>query len=157
VSPLLARMLSERAEREVRYVPVPWSVPPPIEPGERQKARTRFGMTPTEPVFLYAGNLDAYQGLDLLARAFAIVRERRPDARLLVATASDPDPLEGARWSLGCRDRACFAPLADEPDRRVAHAAADAVLVPRASPGGLPIKLLDALARGAPVIAMRRA
>lgn len=157
VSPLLARMLSERAAREVRYLPVPWTVPAPIEPGERQKARTRFGMTPTEPVFLYAGNLDAYQGIDVLARAFAIVRRRRTDARLLVATASDPDPLERALWSLGCRDRAVFAPLADEPDRRVVHAAADAVLVTRAAPGGLPIKLLDALARGVPAIATRRA
>ncbi len=157
VSPRLAAMLSEHAGREVRYLPVPWSVPPAIEPGERQKARTRFALSATAPVLLYAGNLDAYQGLDRLARAFAIVRGQREDARLLVATASEPDPLERALWSLGCRDAVTFAPLADEPDRRAAHAAADAVLVTRAVAGGLPIKLLDALARGAPTVATRRA
>lgn len=157
VSPLLARMLSERAEREVRYLPVPWTAAAPIDAAERQKARTRFGMSATEPVLLYAGNLDAYQGLDVLARAFAITHERREDARLLVATASDPDALEKALWSLGCRDRVIFAPLADEPDRRIAHAAADVALVPRSVAGGLPIKLLDALARGLPAVVTRRA
>lgn len=157
VAPRLASILSERSRREVRYVPVPWAIPPGMEPGDRQRSRTRFGLSPTAPVLLYAGNLDAYQGLDQLARAFAIVRGQREDARLLIATASDPDPLERALWSLGCRDSVTFAPLADEPDRRAAHAAADVALVTRAVPGGLPIKLLDALARGVPTVTTRRA
>ncbi len=157
VSPILAERLSSIAERDVAYLPIPWSIAPPIEPSERIKARTRFDIPPAAPVLLYAGNLDAYQGVDLLARAFAIVRERRPDARLVIATASDHAALEQALWSLGCAGAVTFAPLADEPDRRVAHAAADAVCIPRAIDGGLPIKLLDALARGVPTVATRRA
>ncbi len=157
VSPQLAERLSAAASREVTYLPVPWSVPPSIEPSERAKARTRFGIAPTAPILLYAGNLDAYQGVDVLARAFAVLRERRPDARLLIATASEPGPLEQALWSLGCANSVTFAPLTDEPDRRVAHAAADAVCVPRKIEGGLPIKLLDALARGVPTVVTRRA
>jgi glycosyltransferase involved in cell wall biosynthesis len=50
-----------------------------------------------------------------------------------------------------------FAPLASEHDRAVAHAAADVALVPRLASGGLPIKLLEALARDVPVVANRRA
>jgi glycosyltransferase involved in cell wall biosynthesis len=157
VSPWLASRLAGAASREVTYLPVPWSVAPPIEPSERAKARTRFGIAATAPVLLYAGNLDAYQGVELLARAFAIVRERRPDAHLVVASASDHAAIEQTLWSLGCAGAVTFAPLADEPDRRVAHAAADAVCVPRAIEGGLPIKLLDALARGVPTVATRRA
>jgi glycosyltransferase involved in cell wall biosynthesis len=157
VSPLLAELLSERADRAVSYVPVPWPIPTRTEPRERLEARARFGFDPLEPVFLYAGNLDAYQGAETLARAFAAVREKRADARFLVATASDPAPLEKALWSSGCVDRARFASLADEPDRRIAHAAADAVWVPRGTPGGLPMKLLDALARGVPTVVTRRA
>jgi glycosyltransferase involved in cell wall biosynthesis len=37
------------------------------------------------------------------------------------------------------------------------HAAADVAIVPRALDGGVPVKLLDALARGVPVVAQRRA
>lgn len=157
VSPRLAERLSAASGREVRYVPVPWSIPPAVEAVERTKARARFGFGPLDPVLLYAGNLDGYQGVELLARAFATVRSRRPDARLLVATASAHEPVEKALWSLGAADRATFAPLADEPDRRAVHAAADVACVTRAVEGGLPIKLLDALSRGVPSIATRRA
>lgn len=92
------------------------------------------------PVVLYAGNLDAYQGLD-------VVYEATRGLTLLVATEStDPLPPHAQRW-----------PLANEADRRRAHAAADVVVVPRKAPGGLPIKLLDALSRDVPVVAQRRA
>ena len=58
---------------------------------------------------------------------------------------------------LGVAARIRWAPLATERDRAVVHAAADVALVPRRAPGGLPIKLLDALARGVPVVAGARA
>ncbi|MCB9596817.1 MAG: glycosyltransferase, partial [Sandaracinaceae bacterium] len=57
----------------------------------------------------------------------------------------------------GAGARARFVGLADEPDRRAAHAAADLAWVPRGAPGGLPMKLLDALSRGVPTVAVRRA
>lgn len=157
VSPRLAERLASISGRDVHYVPVPWTIPPAIEPSERINARARFGFGPLDPVLLYAGNLDAYQGIELLARAFAIVRRRRPEARLLVATASVPEPLEKTLWSLGCADRVTFAPLEDEADRRDVHAAADAALITRSVEGGLPIKLLDALARGVPTVVTKRA
>lgn len=157
VSPWLRDHLADKAGRAVQYVPVPWTAPAPITADERKKARARFGFDDVSPVVVYAGNLDAYQGLDVLVRAFAILHARRPNARLLVATDSVAAPLEKALWSAGCAAAGRFAPLADEPDRRVAHAAADLACVPRSSPGGLPIKLLDALARGVPVVASRSA
>lgn len=157
VSPWLAEHLSERAEREVAYVPVPWDVPAPMDVEERAKARARFGFEATDPVFLYAGNLDAYQGVETLAAAFSAVHARRADARLLIATGSDTAELEKAVWSAGLKGRTTFAPLDDEPDRRVVHAASDVVWVPRAAEGGLPMKLLDALSRGVPTVVTRRA
>src|SRR5690606_3160822 len=157
VSPRLADRLATPPGRAAPPLPVPWTIPPPIEPGKRKKARARFGFGPLDPVGLYTGNLDAYQGLEHLAGAFALVLRRRPDARLLVATSSSPDPLERALWSLGCIERTTFAPLGDEPDRRIVHAAADVACIPRGVEGGLPIKLLDALARGVPSVAVRRA
>lgn len=157
ISPLLASRLQSKSEREVRYLPVPWTLPSPIEPEERRKARKRFGLDPVEPVLLYAGNLDAYQGIEGLAAAFHAVAKNRPDARFLVATASDHATLEKALWGAGDAERVRFVPLADEPDRRAAHAAADLAWVPRAVSGGLPMKLIDAMARGVPTIVTERA
>ena len=37
------------------------------------------------PLVLYTGTFEAYQGLDLLFAAMALVSRQRPDARLLLA------------------------------------------------------------------------
>lgn len=157
ISPWLADHLQRASGREVRWVPVPWPVPAPIDTDERVKARARFGLGAVEPVVLYAGNLDAYQGVDVMAEAYLSVRERRPDARLLVATESDREPVERRLWPSGAASEVVFASLVDEPDRRAVHAACDVAWVPRRAPGGLPMKLLDALSRGVPTVVVRRA
>jgi len=157
VSPVLASRLSELSGREVRYVPIPWVIPDTIEAAEREKARARFSFGALDPVVLYAGNLDAYQGIEVMVEAFVHMLDRRPDAWLLLATESDRDPVERLLWAGGAAGRVRYASLADEPDRRAAHAAADVALVPRGAVGGLPMKLLDALSRGVPTVATRRA
>ena len=128
ITPALAEHL-----RGVHVMP-PWPVGHVPTDEERREARLEG------PVVLYAGNLDAYQGLDVLFEATR-------GMTLLVATESEGElPPRALRW-----------PLRDEHDRRRAHAAADLVVVPRRAPGGLPIKLLDALARDVPVVAQQRA
>jgi glycosyltransferase involved in cell wall biosynthesis len=140
VSPLLAQTLARRTGRVVHPLPVPWSVAEPITDAERREARQALGLT--QPTLLYAGNLDGYQGLDVLVAA----RKRLAPFDALLATGSG-----------GTLPGFTRIPLATEADRRRAHAAADVVVVPRKSPGGVPIKLLDALARGVPVAATARA
>lgn len=149
VSPLLASSLADRCERPVHALPIPWPVPSATSEGERTRARHALGLADDVPTVLYAGNLDGYQGLDQLWRARAHLIAKRADLRMLVAT-EDP------------RARALDAgfivlPLATEANRRSAHAAADVVVVPRRSAGGLPVKLLDALSRGSTVVAVPRA
>lgn len=116
------------------HVMPPWPVG--HVPSAAERAEARF----EGPTLLYAGNLDAYQGLDVLFEATR-------GYRLIVATESaDALPERVIRWR-----------LRDEADRRRAHAVADLVVVPRRSPGGLPIKMLDAMAREVPVVAQERA
>ncbi len=57
------------------------------EPTPEQAAAVRqaHGLSPTTPLVLYTGTFEAYQGLDLLFAAMAIVSRERPDARLLLA------------------------------------------------------------------------
>lgn len=118
------------------YVPPPWELPAPIEAAEREAARSELGLSGL--VGVYAGNLDGYQDW----RQILALQER---ITLVVATASDASVLRGhVRHVL---------PLTSEADRRHIHAVADVALVPRGAPGGLPIKLIDALSRGVPVVA----
>jgi glycosyltransferase involved in cell wall biosynthesis len=152
VSPLLARMLAAASGVNVATITLPWSVPLAIDAAERSAARLTLGLAPGSFVPLYAGNLDAYQGLHVLGEGLTQLIGKR-DFTMLIATG-EPRALS---WSPVLRDRVHLLPIQGEPARRLAHAAADVALVPRASPGGLPIKLLDALARGVPVLAARRA
>jgi glycosyltransferase involved in cell wall biosynthesis len=64
----------------------------------RDSARRYFGIGPEAPVFVTLGAARAYKGLDLLLRAFGGVRDRRPDARLIVAGRTGLPAGAGARF-----------------------------------------------------------
>jgi len=134
------------AHLDAPFVPPPWPLP---GIGDRHEARTTLGLEGR--VALYAGNLDGYQGWETVVDAASEVG----DLTLLVATASEPGALRrrAARTRLKLR----VVPLDGERTRRRVHAAADVALVSRRAAGGLPVKLLDALARSVPVVATRRA
>lgn len=152
VAPSLARMLGPRCE----YLPVPWTATRTWK-GTVDEARAAFGVDRDACVALYAGNLDRYQGWESLIEALAHLRRTHPTALLLVATHSDPTPVVQAALRAGLRARVRIATLDGEAARARAHLAADLAWIPRQTPGGLPIKLLDALSRGLPVVASRRA
>ncbi|MEY4509802.1 MAG: hypothetical protein RLZZ450_1924 [Pseudomonadota bacterium] len=157
VSPVLAELLSTASARTVESLPLPWPLATPIVREAALAARAALGLSESAEVTLYAGNLDGYQGLSALLPGLALAADRRPALRLLIATESDPRALQRALRAADLLDRTHFSPLADEGARRLVHAAADCALVPRLSVGGVPIKLLDALARGVPVVASRTA
>ena len=153
ISPHVATSLLEVADREAVVLPVPMD--PITATVSRTEARAALGVAQGDEVVLYAGNLDAYQGLPVLVDALTELRASRPRARILVASQSDTRELRGYLERRG--HRAYFAPLGAEVDRARAHAAADVAVVTRGTSGGFPIKLLDAVARDVPVVAMRRA
>lgn len=154
ISPLLAdrmRALAREPAR-VRFVPAAWPVPTATTDAERAQARRDLGLAPDASVVLYAGNLDAYQDWERVVDAFARLANQVPDARLLVGTASDRAPLDAATRRAGVATRVSVHAIDTEVARRCLHAAADVAAVPRRAPGGLPVKLLDALARGTPCV-----
>jgi glycosyltransferase involved in cell wall biosynthesis len=153
VAPALARLLGGDA----RYLPVPWPSPPKAHPPSRGQARRALQLPGDAPIFLYAGNLDPYQGWDHLLGALAVLRATKPRASLLLATESDPGPALREARRLGVEPSVHFRRLDGERARSLAHAASDLAWIPRRTEGGLPIKMLDAFARGLPVIAMERA
>jgi 1,2-diacylglycerol 3-alpha-glucosyltransferase len=106
-------------------------------------------------VVMYAGNLDPYQDLDVLARGFEIFRQHERSALLAVVTHE-------ANW-LGRIDahlerlvqsgeaRVIVAPAFSVVRRLLA--VADVLVCPRSSWSGFPIKLINYMAAGRPVVA----
>jgi glycosyltransferase involved in cell wall biosynthesis len=153
ISPVLDARLSALATRPVRYVPVPWAVPEPITRDERVAARLALGFGAEDVVALYAGNLDGYQDAERMLEALQLMASHGQRAPLLLlATQSEPRDFLARAVQSGVAFRTC--PLGGEPVRRLIHAAADFAMIPRGIAGGLPIKLLDALARGLPCACM---
>lgn len=117
--------------RHRRVVVIPPSIDPAeVRGGDAARARARWGLR--GPVVLYAGNLDAYQGLSAVLGA-------ELGATLLVLSTS---PCPGAVW----------ARWEGLDSLRDALAVADVAVVPRTLPVGFPIKLLNALAAGVPAV-----
>ncbi len=156
ISPLLAERLRPYAVEQpdkVYDVPPPWPLPQPISARERAGARAALGLAADARVLLYAGNLDRYQGWEDVLSALPAIRARAPSLVWLVATQSDPAALLAQARRAGVHSMIRLCDLGSEAARRELHAAADLAIIPRRSPGGLPIKLLDAMARGVPCVA----
>jgi glycosyltransferase involved in cell wall biosynthesis len=156
ISPRLVSDLERTFEREAYYLPIPWAISEPAQVHARLAARAGLGLDAHTLVLGYTGNLDRYQGTQLLLPTLAHVAARTR-AVLVVATESDGEAFLRDAARAGLAASVHMRPLATEADREAAHALFDVLVVPRACEGGVPIKLLDALARGVPVVAAREA
>lgn len=156
IAPRLATRLRDQHKRPVRYLPLPW----PIAEGAsstKVDARRHYDIPVDARVVAYVGNLDRYQGVSGLIDAMTRIATHDPSLRVLIATASDSVALVANLRGSVLDGRVHFVALADESTRSRVHAAADVIAVPRAVEGGVPIKLLDALARDRPVVTVERA
>jgi len=101
---------------------------------------------------VYAGNLAPYQGIPHLLEAFRVVLEHRPNARLLLLTASSFDPFDRAARELGVRDR---IEIRSESLETLGSALARAHIAvnPRPTCDGVPQKNLNYMAAGIPLVA----
>lgn len=114
-------------------------VPPPINADVFRSDREYSD----HPKIVYTGNLDAYQNLPFLAEVFAYVRKHNHYAECVVAT-NDPRPVP-------------FATRVDTPDFESIRSVLrdDIILVsPREAESGYPMKILNGMAAGLPVIAV---
>ncbi len=100
---------------------------------------------------IFTGNVAAYQGLDLLLKAFRTVVSRSSQSRLLVATDeafSAFDPLEKQASELGIQDHIDFVVTSGLNHLRGLLARADVAVNPRTECDGIPQKLLNYMAAG---------
>jgi len=108
------------------------------------------------PLLMYGGNLDPYQDLDCLLEGFHRLRAVEPQARLILVTHRAAHPRIARR----------AAALAAQPGVAIeqvnsfgaairALAQADVLVCPRGSWSGFPIKALNYMALGRPVVHAR--
>jgi glycosyltransferase involved in cell wall biosynthesis len=124
---------------------------------EAAAVRRAHGLKPDVPLVLYTGTFEAYQGLDLLFQAMAIVARARPEARLLLA-GGKPEQVrqaQGQARAAGLGEIAIFA--GERPAEEIpAYLVASQVLVsPRSRGTNTPLKIYQYLRSGRPTVATR--
>jgi glycosyltransferase involved in cell wall biosynthesis len=135
----------------------PGSAEEQATPEAAAAVRASVGLSPATPIVLYTGTFEAYQGLDLLFAAMAVVRAQRPEARLLLA-GGKPDQVEKARAearAAGIDGVVIFAgerPAAEIPGYLLAS---DVLVSPRSRGTNTPLKIYQYLRSGKPIVATR--
>jgi glycosyltransferase involved in cell wall biosynthesis len=107
------------------------------------------------PLVVYAGTLEPYQGIDTLIRAFAKVRESKPEARLLIAGGT-PEQIASLRSladELGLGETCVFTGRVPKYVAQSYQARATALVSPRREGKNTPLKIYEQLASGAPLVA----
>ena len=133
--------------RDISLLPDAAGAPP-------EPLRAELGIGPG-PLFLYLGNLEKYQGVDLLLEAFGRMAAREPSTSL-VCVGGPPHvaaALAARAETMGLRGRAFFP--GPRPVARMAglFAAADVLVSPRITGNNTPMKIYSYLHSGRPVLA----
>jgi len=121
------------------------------------EVRRTLGITASTPMVLYTGTFEAYQGLDLLLAAMAVVHRTRPDARLVLA-GGHADQIARATdqaRAAGIAGATIFAGERPASEIPAYLAAADALVSPRSRGTNTPLKIYQYLRSGKPIVATR--
>jgi len=156
VSQTNAALLIHRgvSERKIRIIPN--GVDPDVFMWKSPKMLNACPLT-----LLYAGTFSPWQGVDLAIEALALLRRDHP-ARLVLVGSATPRQMRAIVKScdqLDVREHVTILPAATQTELATLHHQADAILAPlRATErntvqGCCPLKVIEAMASGTPLIA----
>ncbi|MPY88112.1 MAG: glycosyltransferase [Luteitalea sp.] len=119
----------------------------------RERLRADWGLGAEQPVVLYTGTFESYQGLDLLLDAAVHLRKRVADAVVLIIGGT-PDQVaayreRAAQWG------APVVCVGQRPPEDIPHFvdACDALVSPRTAGTNTPLKIYSYLRSGRPIVA----
>jgi glycosyltransferase involved in cell wall biosynthesis len=112
---------------------------------------------PAHPVILYAGTFEAYQGIDIVIRAFERVHRRHATARLLLAGGTDEQigAMCALAASLGLAEACIFTGRVAKTEALRFTKSAQVLVSPRVHGTNTPLKIYEQLASGKPLVATR--
>ena len=123
-----------------------------VPPGD---ARARMKVD-SAPLIAYTGVLNKFQRIDYLLRAMRVVLREIPRAKLAFVRTLDDEPqrkqVEEMAIQEGVSDAVVFPDVIRLGDLPAYIAAADTTAVPRPDCPGIPVKLLNFMASGKPVV-----
>ena len=125
-----------------------------VPPAQREELRRRLGLA-GKKVVLYTGTFEAYQGLELLLEAAAILAGRRSDA-VLVLVGGQPRQVEQRKLEaekLGAARICRFTGQVPHTEVPPYLKLADALVSPRSRGENTPLKIYSYLRAGAPIVA----
>lgn len=159
----VCRSLTDRVRRIAPQKPVfqiedaPNVIEPRPRDAARQELRRRFGL-PDVPLVVYTGNLEPYQGVDLLVRAAARVVAAERDVAFVIAGGEPAQvrTLERLAQAVGAGERVVFVGARPESEMTTFLGGADVLVSPRVCGSNTPLKLYAYLLSGNPVVATDR-
>ncbi len=120
---------------------------------ERSSARVSYGLGPDAPVLGMSGVLSRQKGMHLGIKAFRLVKERVPAARLLLAgDGPELKNLKKLAADLGMKESVIFRGQIKNEGMNTFYNAADIYINPTLRHEGLPLALLEAIACGLPCV-----
>ena len=148
--------ISRLAPSSVPVHVIPNGASPHVQatPADKRAFLARYPVLAGKRVILYMSRLHAIKGLDVLARSFATVAARFPDAVLLVG-GLDEDGTRGRAEAIlarhRVRDRAVFAGQLTGSDKQAALDCSSLFVLSSHSEG-FSMAVLEAMAAGLPVV-----
>ena len=128
---------------------------------DRAAIRAALGLAPDAFAVLFVGRIDWTKNIESLLRAFRLVRERTPEARLLIVgrPSMHIDRVEGERYFSTLKDYGASLGLADSvhwlgprTDVPQLYNAADVCVLPSVEPETFGRTLAEAMACGTPAV-----
>lgn len=110
-----------------------------------------------EPLLVYAGTLEKYQGIDILVKSMKSVVEKNSNVKLLIAggTQEQVDTFTKLSNELGLDNYIKFTGRVQQKYAKEFTAKADILLSPRSDGTNTPLKIYEQLASGKPLVATR--
>jgi glycosyltransferase involved in cell wall biosynthesis len=108
-------------------------------------------------VLVYAGTLEAYQGIDRLLESFSMVIKERPNVGLLIVGGADREVqhYRAHAESLNLGDSVHFTGQVPQPEAHLLVSRALASVSPRISGTNTPMKIYHLMASAMPIVATR--